>query len=297
MRIVDLSMPIGPPFRWGPEVQVKGDIGAGDPFRVTRLSTTCHGFTHIDAMAHFVAAAPTIAATTLDRGVGPCRILDLRGAAPNQAIGPERLAAADPDGPEGEILLLSAGWDRQRDPGTPAYWRDAPYVTREGAEWLLALRLPPGLHHPAPPRRRRGAARRARHACGAARRRADADRVPRQHERARRPAHVPVRRAAQNPDRGRRPGARLRDRGLGRLSGLPRPADRVPRRRPGARSSRAAAPRGCGSRAAARNRAGRRPASPAASAAGRCGRCSRASAAAAPAIRATAPGRNRRRAR
>lgn len=116
MRIVDLSMPIGPHFRWGPEVQVKGDIGAGDPFRVTRLSTTCHGFTHIDAMAHFVAAAPTIEATPLDRVVGPCRILDLRGAAPNQAIGPERLAAADPDGPEGEILLLSAGWDRQRDP-------------------------------------------------------------------------------------------------------------------------------------------------------------------------------------
>ncbi len=138
MRVVDLSMPIGPHFRWGPEVQVKGDIAAGDPFRVTRLSTTCHGFTHVDAMAHFVAAAPTIETTPLDRVVGPCRILDLRDAAPNEAIGPERLAAADPGGPEGEILLLSAGWDRQRDPTTPAFWRDAPYVTREGAEWLLA---------------------------------------------------------------------------------------------------------------------------------------------------------------
>jgi len=138
MRVVDLSMPIGPHFRWGPEVQVKGDIASGDPFRVTRLSTTCHGFTHVDAMAHFVAAAPTIETTPLDRVVGPCRILDLRDAAPNEAIGPERLAAADPGGPEGEILLLSAGWDRQRDPTTPAFWRDAPYVTREGAEWLLA---------------------------------------------------------------------------------------------------------------------------------------------------------------
>ena len=136
MRIVDLSMPIGPHFRWGPEVQVKGDIGAGDPFRVTRLSTTCHGFTHVDAMAHFVAAAPTIEATPLDRVVGPCRILDLRDAAPNEAIGPERLAAADLGGPEGEILLLSAGWDRQSRPPSPSTSRrTTPSGSSSTASW------------------------------------------------------------------------------------------------------------------------------------------------------------------
>ena len=140
MRIVDLTMPIGPHFRWSPEVQVKGDIGAGDSFRVTRLSTTCHGFTHVDAMAHFVAEGPTIESTPLNRVVGPCRILDLRDVEPNTAIGPERLSAADPGGAEGEILLLSAGWDRKSDYRTEAFWRDAPYVTREGAEWLLARR-------------------------------------------------------------------------------------------------------------------------------------------------------------
>ena len=138
MRIVDLTMPIGPHFRWKPEVQVQGDIGAGDPFRITRIATTCHGFTHVDAMAHFVADGPTIESTPLHRVVGPCRILDLRDVEPNTAIGPERLAAADPGGPEGEILLLSAGWDRKRDYKTEAFWREAPYITRKGAEWLLA---------------------------------------------------------------------------------------------------------------------------------------------------------------
>jgi arylformamidase len=138
LRIVDLTMPIGPHFRWKPEVQVQGDIGAGDSFRTTRLSTPCHGFTHVDAMAHFVANGPTIEATPLERVVGPCRILDLRDVQPNTAIGPERLAAADPGGPDGEILLLSAAWDRKRDYTTEAFWREAPYVTREGAEWLLA---------------------------------------------------------------------------------------------------------------------------------------------------------------
>ena len=138
MRIVDLTMPIGPHFRWNPEVRATGDIGAGDPFRVTHLSTTCHGFTHVDAMAHFVADGPTIEATPLNQVVGPCRILNLRDVEPNTEIGPERLAAADPGGPEGEILLLSAGWDRKRDCNTEAFWRDAPYVNRAAAEWLLA---------------------------------------------------------------------------------------------------------------------------------------------------------------
>ncbi|WP_375457824.1 cyclase family protein [uncultured Enterovirga sp.] len=140
MRIVDLSMPIGPHFRWNPDVQVKGDIAAGDQFRVTRLSTTCHGFTHVDAPAHFVAHAPTIEATPLDKVVGPCRVLDLRDVPDNAEIGPDQLEAGDPGGPDGEILLLSAGWDRRRDSATAAFWREAPWLSRDAAEWLARKR-------------------------------------------------------------------------------------------------------------------------------------------------------------
>lgn len=138
MKIFDLSMPIEPHLRWPVEVAVKGDIAKGDQFRVSRLSTTCHGFTHVDAQAHFIADAPTIEATPLDRVVGACRIIDLRDAEPCEAIDAARLEAADPGGPEGEILLLSSGWDRQRDYRTREFWTDAPYLTREAAEWLAA---------------------------------------------------------------------------------------------------------------------------------------------------------------
>ncbi|MFX7752086.1 cyclase family protein, partial [Acinetobacter baumannii] len=74
MRIIDLSMPIEPHFRWPTEVLVTGDIGAGDQFRVSRLHTTCHGFSHVDAQAHVIADSPTIEATPLERVVGPCRV-------------------------------------------------------------------------------------------------------------------------------------------------------------------------------------------------------------------------------
>jgi arylformamidase len=140
MRIVDLSMPVESHFRWAPEVLVKGDIAAGDQFRVTRLATTCHGFSHVDAQAHFVAHAPTIEATPLDRVVGACRVLDLSACADDAAIGPEALASADPGGAEGEILLLSTRWSARRDYKTPEFWTQAPWLTREAAEWLLARR-------------------------------------------------------------------------------------------------------------------------------------------------------------
>jgi arylformamidase len=123
VNIIDLSMPIGAHFRWSPELRIKGDIAAGDPFRVSHLSTTCHGFTHVDAQAHFIAHAP---------------IIDLRDVAPNTAVDAAHLARRDPGGAEGEIILLSAAWDRQRDATTAAFWKDAPYLTRDAAEWLLA---------------------------------------------------------------------------------------------------------------------------------------------------------------
>lgn len=136
MEIIDLSMPIEPHFRWPVDLAIKGDIAAGDPFRVSRISMTCHSFSHVDAQAHVIAHSPTIEATALSRVVGPCRVLDLRDVAPNQAIDAERLAAADPGGPEGEILLLSSGWDTKRDYRTREFWLDAPYLTREAALWL-----------------------------------------------------------------------------------------------------------------------------------------------------------------
>ncbi|MFC7554680.1 cyclase family protein [Pseudoroseomonas wenyumeiae] len=126
MRIIDLTMPIAPHFRWRTQVSVAGDIAAGDQFRVTRLDATCHGFSHVDAQAHILANAPTIEQTPLERVVGACRVLRLEDVQPEEEIGPDRLAAADPGGAAGEILLLAAGWDRQRDSNTPEFWRHAP---------------------------------------------------------------------------------------------------------------------------------------------------------------------------
>jgi kynurenine formamidase len=65
-------------------------------------------------------------------------VFDLRDVAPNTAIDAARLAQGDPGGAEGEILLLSTAWDRKRDNTTAAFWKEAPWLTRDAAVWLLA---------------------------------------------------------------------------------------------------------------------------------------------------------------
>ncbi|MFN3672898.1 MAG: cyclase family protein [Bosea sp. (in: a-proteobacteria)] len=138
MQIIDLSMPIEPHFRWPAELSVKGDIAKGDQFRVSRLHTPCHGFSHVDAAAHFVAGAPTIEATPLRDVVGPCRVLDLSARPANEPILPEHLAAADAGGAVGEILLLKAHWADRRDYRDKSFWTEAPWLTLESAQWLAS---------------------------------------------------------------------------------------------------------------------------------------------------------------
>ena len=133
-------MPIGPHFRWNPEIAIKGDINSGDQFRVTRIASTCHGFSHVDAMAHFVGGAPTIEKTPLSDVVGPCRILNLRDLPDNQPIGADQLRKADPGGPQEEIILLSTAWSSKRDYNDRRFWTEAPWLTREAAEWLWSQR-------------------------------------------------------------------------------------------------------------------------------------------------------------
>ncbi|MEN5081657.1 cyclase family protein [Bosea sp. TWI1241] len=138
MKIVDLTMPIRPHFRWPAELSIKGDFAAGDQFRVSKLATTCHGFSHVDAQAHFVAGAPTIETTPLSHVVGPCRVLNLSDRPANAPIEAEHLAAADPGGADGEILLLAAHWSDRRDYQDKTFWTEAPWLTLGAAEWLAA---------------------------------------------------------------------------------------------------------------------------------------------------------------
>lgn len=139
MRIIDLSVPIAPGHvRWGVERTIKGDLAAGDLFQVTSIKLPCHAFTHVDAQRHFFKDGPTIEATPLDSLVGPARVVDLTDAGVNDAIDADRLAARSGGLEKGSRVILKTAWHRHRSIEDEAFWREAPYLTRDAAEWLLA---------------------------------------------------------------------------------------------------------------------------------------------------------------
>ncbi|MEZ5844311.1 MAG: cyclase family protein [Hyphomicrobiaceae bacterium] len=137
MRIIDLSHPIdtGHP-RYSIERSVKGDLASGDLFQATTIRLGCHGFTHVDARRHFFPDGRTIEETELDALVGEAVVVDLMDVAANEAIGPGKLADRGGAVTAGARVILKTGWHRHRDFYDISFWRDAPYLTRDAAEWL-----------------------------------------------------------------------------------------------------------------------------------------------------------------
>jgi kynurenine formamidase len=139
-RIIDLSMTIDDHFRWPVERHLKSAHARGDLFQVTWLGWPVHGFTHMDSPRHFFADGNTTSDIPLETTVGSAAVVDLTPVAPNQELTAERLAAAAGHVQPGDIVVVKSCWERQRSPKTPEFWTEAPYVSRDAAEWLLERR-------------------------------------------------------------------------------------------------------------------------------------------------------------
>src|SRR2546425_12287818 len=77
MRIVDLSFPIRPHFRWKVEPTLRTSHARGDNFQSTVLTVSCHAYTHVDAPVHFLPGDRDIAAMPVDQWMGPAAVVDL----------------------------------------------------------------------------------------------------------------------------------------------------------------------------------------------------------------------------
>ncbi len=138
MKIIDLSMPVEEGhLRWPIERGKKGDFAEGDLFEATWFRTSCHGFTHMDAPRHMVPGGETLDGLDLARVVGHAAVIDLSDIAPNEEITADRLAPAAAHLQPGQIALFRTCWDTQRDWREAAFWREAPYLSRDACELLL----------------------------------------------------------------------------------------------------------------------------------------------------------------
>ena len=99
MRVVDLSFPIRPHFRWTVRPELRSSHARGDIFQSATLTISCYAYTHVDAPVHFlpgdrhIAEMPVEHLTNLDQiGVLRCRFIALplaiegAGGSPVRAI-------------------------------------------------------------------------------------------------------------------------------------------------------------------------------------------------------------------
>jgi kynurenine formamidase len=137
MRVVDLSFPVKPHFRWKAATELRTSHAKGDLFQSTMLTVHCHAFTHVDAPLHFLPGDRHIAEMPVDQWIGDAAVVDLTHLPESGEV-----TAADLDGKAkhvqaGDIVLLRTDWPRRVSVETERFWRDAPYTGQSACDWLI----------------------------------------------------------------------------------------------------------------------------------------------------------------
>jgi len=138
MRVVDLSFPIGPHFRWTVASERRSTHEAGANFQSTVLTVSCHAYTHVDAPVHFLPGDRDIAAMPVDQWMGPAAVVDLTHLGENAEVTAADLERRAGHVQRGDIVLLRTDWPLRCPVESERFWKDAPYTGRSACEWLVA---------------------------------------------------------------------------------------------------------------------------------------------------------------
>lgn len=111
MRIYDLTLPLRAgmiAFPGDPEFGLRpvSAIADGGAYNLSQLTMGSHTGTHVDPPAHYIQGGPTVEMLPLERLMGPCVVLDLRGC---RRIGRAELAAAGLAGQRRVLLRTDNG--------------------------------------------------------------------------------------------------------------------------------------------------------------------------------------------
>lgn len=103
---------------------------------VSKYTTVIHAGTHVDAPSHFIEGGQRMEEIDVTRWAGPAYVLDLRDVGANQPVTGALLEERGKDVRRGDLALLCTAWGEKLY-GSPEYWQDSPYLSGDGAEWLV----------------------------------------------------------------------------------------------------------------------------------------------------------------
>lgn len=139
MTIFDISLTLSPDLPTWPgdpalELELSESMDRGDHVNVTRISTSVHVGTHVDAPHHFLNDGRTVEQLALEVLTGPCYVVQLPDGV--EAITAEVLERTEINAEMKRVLFGTRNshlWAR----GVTEFQKDFVAITEDGAEWLV----------------------------------------------------------------------------------------------------------------------------------------------------------------
>ncbi len=133
MKVIDLSLPISPELPlW--KVEVNSDFPK-HCHQSTTVKMRVHTATHLDSPLHYIEGGKAIDEIPLEMTMGMAAVVDLSYKGENEGITTSDLENNGEHIEEGDFVLLRTDWPDKMW-GNMEFWRKAPFLTKEGAEWL-----------------------------------------------------------------------------------------------------------------------------------------------------------------
>jgi arylformamidase len=132
---IDISVPLYPGMVHWPgdpefEAELASSLDRGDVCNVTKVSTSVHIGTHMDAPRHFLRNGVGIEQVPLDAVIGPCRVVEIRD---QEAVKPAELQTHNLQ--PGERVLFKTR-NSSRAWKTAEFIKDFVYISKEAAQFL-----------------------------------------------------------------------------------------------------------------------------------------------------------------
>jgi len=139
-KVIDLSLPIdtatmSPPSQ-AKKVEISYSYRTPGWWQASLITLSSHTATHVDSPLHVVKGAPKIGEIGLEKLIGDAIILDLTHKEPNTAITSKDLEKFDKKVRPNDIIILRTDWTDKKW-GTDEYWNESPYLSEDGAKWLV----------------------------------------------------------------------------------------------------------------------------------------------------------------
>ncbi|MBI1846446.1 MAG: cyclase family protein [Candidatus Rokubacteria bacterium] len=138
MRIVDLSFPIRPHFRWPATRDIRSSHAEGRNFESSVMTISCHAYTHVDAPRHFLPGDRSITDMPVDQWIGEAAVVDLSHLGANAEVTADELEKHALHLRRGDIALLRTDWPKKVPVADERFWRDAPWTGPSACHWLIA---------------------------------------------------------------------------------------------------------------------------------------------------------------